>query len=250
MLPTCALPDESCEWCCGRETTDVPDPDLAALRVTYDAGALEEADLAPTPLAQFRAWFDEAAASPAVVEPNAVVRRAPTGAGRAVGAHGAAQGPGRRWASASTPAWARARAATWPPTRGRRCCSRGCRCSGRCRCAGRSSRWAATRSGRTSPARPYGSRIGAWASEQSAPVADRSVLEEREAELRRRWPDTGSPDDVPLPDRWGGFLVRPGRGRAVAGPAVPAARPAVYVARGATGRLDVAEDWRVERRQP
>jgi pyridoxamine 5'-phosphate oxidase len=56
--------------------------------------------------------------------------------------------------------------------------------------------------------RPYASRVGAWVSEQSAPVTDRAVLEEREAELRRRWPDTGSPADVPLPPHWGGFLVR------------------------------------------
>lgn len=54
--------------------------------------------------------------------------------------------------------------------------------------------------------RPYGSQIGAWASEQSAVVASREVLEERYAELRARWPEGSS---VPVPPFWGGFRVQP-----------------------------------------
>jgi pyridoxamine 5'-phosphate oxidase len=53
--------------------------------------------------------------------------------------------------------------------------------------------------------RPLGSRLGAWASEQSRPISGR-------AELERLWSETGErfPDgDVPLPDDWGGFRVRP-----------------------------------------
>jgi pyridoxamine 5'-phosphate oxidase len=57
--------------------------------------------------------------------------------------------------------------------------------------------------------RPWGSRIGAWASHQSRPVADRRPLEERYAELAARWPDTGSPGDVPVPPHWGGYVIRP-----------------------------------------
>jgi pyridoxamine 5'-phosphate oxidase len=55
--------------------------------------------------------------------------------------------------------------------------------------------------------RPYGSRISAWASEQSRPVADRAELEGRYAEMLARFPDTDAPDDVPLPDFWGGWRV-------------------------------------------
>ena len=47
--------------------------------------------------------------------------------------------------------------------------------------------------------RPYGSRIGAWTSAQSEPVASAATLHAREAEMRRRWPDTGSSTDVPTP---------------------------------------------------
>ncbi|NHN55608.1 pyridoxamine 5'-phosphate oxidase [Calidifontibacter sp. DB0510] len=55
--------------------------------------------------------------------------------------------------------------------------------------------------------RPWGSRVGAWASEQSAPITDRGELEARVAELEQRWPDRGQADDVPLPDFWGGYLL-------------------------------------------
>ncbi|RJK98370.1 pyridoxamine 5'-phosphate oxidase [Vallicoccus soli] len=54
--------------------------------------------------------------------------------------------------------------------------------------------------------RPRGSQLGAWASEQSAVVASRAVLEERYAELERRFPE-GEP--VPVPPHWGGLRVVP-----------------------------------------
>ena len=54
--------------------------------------------------------------------------------------------------------------------------------------------------------RPYGSQIGAWASEQSSVIPDREWLEKRAAECAEQWPEKA---EVPLPDFWGGFLVRP-----------------------------------------
>jgi pyridoxamine 5'-phosphate oxidase len=52
--------------------------------------------------------------------------------------------------------------------------------------------------------RPYGSRIGAWASAQSAPIPDRGLLEARVAEFRQKYPQ-----DVPRPPYWGGYRVVP-----------------------------------------
>jgi pyridoxamine 5'-phosphate oxidase len=52
--------------------------------------------------------------------------------------------------------------------------------------------------------RPRGAQIGAWASSQSTVIASRAWLDERGAEVERRFPDT-----VPLPDFWGGFRVVP-----------------------------------------
>ena len=54
--------------------------------------------------------------------------------------------------------------------------------------------------------RPYGSQLGAWASEQSAVIPSRDVLEERYAELAARWPE----GEVPVPEHWGGLRVVPG----------------------------------------
>lgn len=52
--------------------------------------------------------------------------------------------------------------------------------------------------------RPLGSRLGAWASEQSREVASREVLEAREAEYRQKFGE-----DPPRPPHWGGYRLIP-----------------------------------------
>lgn len=52
--------------------------------------------------------------------------------------------------------------------------------------------------------RPSGSRIGAWASDQSKPLASRQELQEAVAAAEARYGD-----DIPRPPHWGGFLIRP-----------------------------------------
>jgi pyridoxamine 5'-phosphate oxidase len=52
--------------------------------------------------------------------------------------------------------------------------------------------------------RPRDAQLGAWASHQSEPLADREELEVRLAATAQRFPD-----DVPRPPNWGGFRVTP-----------------------------------------
>jgi pyridoxamine 5'-phosphate oxidase len=63
-----------------------------------------------------------------------------------------------------------------------------------------------TESDRYFQTRPRGSRIGAWASNQSEPVADRAALEARWSELEKKFPGV-----VPLPPNWGGYVLKPER---------------------------------------
>lgn len=54
--------------------------------------------------------------------------------------------------------------------------------------------------------RPRGSRLAAWASPQSAPVADRAALDRLYAETEERFAGV---EDVPLPPHWGGYRLVP-----------------------------------------
>jgi len=51
---------------------------------------------------------------------------------------------------------------------------------------------------------PLGSKIGAWASEQSATIENRDVLEKRFEEFSWKFGD-----NVPRPPHWGGYRVKP-----------------------------------------
>ena len=55
--------------------------------------------------------------------------------------------------------------------------------------------------------RPYGSRLGAWVSEQSQPIVDRTVLEKRQIEFEKKFAE----GNVPRPDNWGGYRLRPNK---------------------------------------
>lgn len=96
--------------------------------------------------------------------------------------------------------------------------------------------------------RPWGSRISAWASRQSSPVASRDELQRAFDEYAARFPDQGRPDDVPVPDHWGALRVRarrvefwPGRRNRL--------HDRLVFERDEVADLDTA-DWTVQRLQP
>ena len=55
--------------------------------------------------------------------------------------------------------------------------------------------------------RPYGSRLGAWVSEQSQKIVDRTVLEKRQIEFEKKFTE----GNVPRPDHWGGYRLTPNK---------------------------------------
>lgn len=54
--------------------------------------------------------------------------------------------------------------------------------------------------------RPRGSQIGAWSSPQTQVIPDRSVIENNLRATEEKYAEV---DPLPLPEHWGGYLVRP-----------------------------------------
>ena len=54
--------------------------------------------------------------------------------------------------------------------------------------------------------RPRGSRLAAWASNQSDVVPDHAILDKKWDEVAAKFPD-----DIPLPPNWGGYVLNPER---------------------------------------
>jgi pyridoxamine 5'-phosphate oxidase len=53
--------------------------------------------------------------------------------------------------------------------------------------------------------RPFSSRLGAWTSPQSQVISNRSLLEAKVEEMKRKFAD----GKVPLPSFWGGYRIVP-----------------------------------------
>lgn len=177
--------------------------ELSGFRVSYDRGELREADLRPAPLAQFAAWL-EAAVAASLPEPNAMVLATADGAGmptartvllKGVDSAGfrffTHQGSRKAQALAANPRaslvfpwFAMHRQVT---------------------VLGTAEKMGAEESAAYFRTRPRDSQLAAWASMQSAPLADREALERRMEEVRKRWPEE---KEIPVPEFWGGYLVR------------------------------------------
>lgn len=101
-------------------------------------------------------------------------------------------------------------------------------------------------------ARPWASRISAWASAQSQPCDSRESLETAYQMYADRFPDHGTADDVPVPPLWGGYWLEPHRVEFWAGRPNRLHDRLVFDLNGPAGDGNLAEpdSWSVQRLQP
>lgn len=177
---------------------------LADLRVTYDLGTLVPEDLPTNPLDAFHAWFAEAEAA-GMPEPNAMVLSTATASGAPssrtvllkdadsrgfvfftnLGSRKGRELAENPHASLVFPWFAMHRQIT---------------VMGAAELIGRNEVATYFRS------RPRRSQLGAWASAQSTVIDGRDSLEARYAELVDQYDDD---IEIPVPEFWGGWLIRP-----------------------------------------
>jgi pyridoxamine 5'-phosphate oxidase len=178
-------------------------PDVAAMRRQYTLAALREDDVLADPFAQFTAWFKQALDAE-VLEPNAMSLATAWADGRPLlrtvllknydergfvfytnlGSRKARQLKENPHASLLFPWLALERQVI---------------------VTGKAEKLSMAETLKYFVTRPRDSQIGAWASQQSAPISSRQVLEMEWESLKRKF----SQGDVPLPDFWGGFRVVP-----------------------------------------
>jgi len=174
---------------------------LARLREEYTGSGLRESD--PDPIEQFRGWFEEALAAE-LHEPNAMTLATATPGGSPSARMVLLKGFDERGfvfytnyeGRKAEELEANPRAALvlyWGELRRQ------------VRVEGGVSRLPDAESDAYFAGRPRGSQLGAWASEQSRPVSDRGVLEQRLRELEANYEGHA----VPRPPFWGGYRVEP-----------------------------------------
>ena len=177
--------------------------DAASLRKEYTRAGLNEADVAPDPISQFHRWFEETLAAN-LHEPNAMIVATATRDGHPSARTVLLKGYDERGFVFYT------------NYEGRK--AEEIEANPRCallfywgelerqvRIEGRAGRISGEESDAYFASRPRGSRLGAWASEQSRPVENRSVLEERVRSLEAEYEER----EIPRPPFWGGYRVEP-----------------------------------------
>lgn len=174
---------------------------LADLRQEYTRAELDESRVAADPIEQFRKWFDEAAES-GIVDRNAMTLATANAEGRPSARIVLLKDitvdsfvfftdyRSRKANELDANAYA-ALVFHWAVL------ERQVRITGRVERVDSATSWAYFRT------RPEGSRLGAWASIQSSPLADRRVLEDELARVTAEFAGR----EIPLPPHWGGYRV-------------------------------------------
>jgi len=179
--------------------------DFRSRRITYDLGVLDVANVARDPFEQFRTWFEQALATPELLEPHGVTVATADARGRpssrvvllrqwdARGFVFYTNYESRKGAElAENPFGAML---FWWTVLQRQV-----------RIEGAVERVLAVESDAYFATRPRGHRLSAWASRQSAVVPDRATLERAMTEADARFPH-----EVERPPYWGGYRLVPDR---------------------------------------
>lgn len=178
---------------------------LASRRVQYETHGLDVDDLAPDPMAQWHRWYDEAVEA-GCVEPNAFVLSTVDSAGQPHSRYVLARSADDRGftfftnlqSDKSTQLEAGGHVAllfSWLQLH------RQVRVWGEV-----VGHVPDAESDEYYASRPRASQIGAWASPQSTPIADRAALDQRVAQFTQTF---AAVEDIPRPAFWGGWLIRP-----------------------------------------
>ena len=178
-------------------------PSIQDLRQEYAREPLIKEDLNPDPVTQFREWFDESRAA-GVLEPNAMTLGTADASGRVscrtvllkayddrgfvfftnYGSRKARDIAENPYGSLLFPWVTLAR---------------------QVEIAGSVEKISAAESLAYFLSRPFGSRLGAWVSDQSAVISSRQILLSKFEDLKRRFAN----GEVPKPEGWGGYRVVP-----------------------------------------
>jgi pyridoxamine 5'-phosphate oxidase len=173
-------------------------------RTSYEKGVLDEHGVFADPFEQFQTWFDEAGRAEAVIEPHAVTVATVSAEGQPSARIVLLRGYDARGFVFFT---------NYESRKGRELDGAGragllfywAALERQIRIDGTVARIAPDESDVYFAKRPRGHRLSAWASKQSAVVADRAVLEAQMHEEDERFRDV----DVPRPPYWGGYRVTP-----------------------------------------
>ena len=179
-------------------------PDLAGLRLVYTRAGLDERDAGDDPLALFERWLTDAIRN-RLREPNAMTLATVDAAGAPDARILLLKGfDPAGFVFYTNQESAKGRQLARDPRAA--LCFHWNELERQVRVQGRVTPLPRAESEAYFASRPRESQLGAWASEQSEPLSGRDHLLARYDELAKRFVD-----NVPLPDFWGGYRLRPER---------------------------------------